>query len=111
MRAIALSRSKAFSALIFLLSLGPVTIDIVRVHRCPRKCTRTHDVIFTLTGSNWAWIERICRPGVWLRGAAVFYFRAGDYRVSSPSYQLLQVAALVRVPSNEASEFDFGGIL
>ena len=45
MRANAVTRSKAFSALIFLLSLGPVAVNIVRARRCLREFTRTHDVI------------------------------------------------------------------
>ena len=47
MRAIALTGSRTFCALIFLLSLGPLIVDVVRVRRCLGEFTRTHDVIFT----------------------------------------------------------------
>lgn len=47
MRALALTESKAFSALIFLLSLGPLTINAVRILVCLWECTHAHYVPYT----------------------------------------------------------------
>ena len=44
MRALALTKSRLFSALILLLSLGPLGVNIVRVFRCLLYCARPHDV-------------------------------------------------------------------
>ena len=80
------------SWLILLLSLGPLAVDIVRVRRRLRKFTRvSHSPsgFYKLEGSDFTWIERICRPGVWLWGAGVRTFRADVYWVSSSSYQSL----------------------
>ena len=45
MRAFALTKSKAFFALIFFLSLGPLAVNIVRVLRYYREFSRFKDVI------------------------------------------------------------------
>ena len=47
MRALALTKSRVFAALILLLSLGPLAVNVVRVLRCVRECTRTHGVVYT----------------------------------------------------------------
>ena len=47
MRALALTRSRVFSAFILLLSLGPVAVNIVRVLRPHLEFTPTHDAIYT----------------------------------------------------------------
>ena len=47
MRALALAKSRAFSTLIFLLSLGCIVVNVVRVLRFLGERTRTRDVIYT----------------------------------------------------------------
>ena len=59
MRALALTSSKVFSALILILSLGPVGVNVVRVLFVSLKvlALRTHDN-HTLKGPYWTWIRR-----------------------------------------------------
>ena len=79
MRAFALTNSRAFSALIFLLSLGPLAVNVVGVRRYLGVFTRTHDVIFARLQA---------RDGLGLSGIVDPVFGCLTLQVFDPSEQV-----------------------